>query len=222
MFDLAVFQSRIESFSKEYGKDFSNFWKWKVTVEAQKGSTILDARYRTETYYRLSSILPRWQTYRPKDNTPCLEVLRTSLGTIAEAYAQLRNYSLLDFEQVPRQIIALIWQELGKAKEAKGQTNDFGSYNVIAVCKPLLFLWGQTLAFDSKVRKSLPRNYPINRYSWNWTLDEWMRVMTSLSRDLKRDTNTIDFIKQKSAEWYGKEAPVPYGRLLDIYYFEGS
>ena len=43
-----------------------------------------------------------------------------------------------------------------------------------------------------------------------------------MSSDLNQDKKAIQFIEEKSAEWYGKNAPVPYGRLLDIYYFEGS
>jgi len=222
MLDPDQFQQRIDDFSHAYTKDFSDFWKWKVNVESNNGYSILDDMHRTETCERLCEVLPKWQTYRPKDNIPCLATLRASLSTIMKAYDQLRNYSLLQFEQIPRASLDTIWHELGRAKEVDGQKNDSGSYAIIAVCKPLLFLWGQTLAFDSNVRKHLPRNYPVNRYSWNWTLDEWMRVMTCLSRDLREDKKAVDFIKQKSAEWYGKDAPVPYGRLLDIYYFEGS
>lgn len=222
MFDLTLFQSRIDSFSEEYGNDFINFWKWKIIVESHGTSHILDDRHIAETHHKLSVVLPKWQTYRPYDNTPCLATLRTSLTTIAEAYNQLRKYSLLDFGLIPRNVLAPIWQELGRAKEDRGQTNGSGSYAIIAVCKPLLFLWGQTLAFDSKVRNNLPHKYLVDKYSWNWDLDEWMRVMILFSKNLNEDKSAVQFIKKKSEEWYGKDAPVPYGRLLDIYYFEGK
>ena len=44
--------------------------------------------------------------------------------------------------------------------------------------------------------------------------------MTQLSRELNEDKSVIDFIKDKSVEWYGKNTAIPYGRFLDIYYFE--
>lgn len=221
MFDLTQFQKRIDAFPNEYKKNYDEFWEWKIEVESRNGYSILDSKHKAETYHKLCIVLPKWQTYRPRDNTPCLRTLKTSLNSIAEVYDQLRKYNLLDFEQIPKQILAPIWQELGRAKEEKGQTNDNGSYAVIAVCKPLLFLWGQTLAFDSKVRKNLQHKYLIDKYSWTWNLDEWMRVMTRISKDLKQDPEAIKFIEDTSADWYGKDAIVPYGRLLDIYYFEG-
>jgi hypothetical protein len=64
--------------------------------------------------------------------------------------------------------------------------------------------------------------YGIDRYSRNWTVDEWLRVMTLIGEDLKKDPKAIEFIEKASAEIYGQNAIVPYGRLLDIYYFEGS
>lgn len=184
-------------------------------------ASVLDEKHRDETYRRLSFILPKWQTYRPMDNTPCLATLKNSLSNISEAYNQLKRHTLLDFENIPQEALKTVWHELGKAKETRGETNDYGSYSVISVCKPLLLIWGQTLAFDSKVRKNLPQKYGIDKYSGNWNMKEWIRVMTLLSRELNQDKKAIEFIKEKAAEWYGENAPVPYGRLLDIYYFEG-
>lgn len=222
MFNLARFQKRIDSFPEEYKYNYDEFWEWKVEVESPNGCSILDYKHKVETYHKLCEVLPKWQTYRPLDNTPCLRTLKASLNNIAKVYDRLRKYTLLDFEQIPRQLLSPVWQELGRAKEEKGQTNDYGSYAIIAACKPLLFLWGQTLAFDSRVRGNLPERYEIDKNSRSWDVDEWMRIMKLISEDLKRDKKAIKFIEEKSAEWYGKEAIVPYGRLLDIYYFEGN
>ncbi len=111
---------------------------------------------------------------------------------------------------IPRQLYAPMWQELARAKEADVQTNDYGSYAIIAMCKPLLFLWRQTLVFDNKVRGNLPDRYRVNKYSRRWTVNEWMRVMSIISKDLNQDPETVEFIENKSVEGYGKDAAVPY------------
>ena len=129
---------------------------------------------------------------------------------------------MLDFENIPQKALEIVWHELGRVKQRSWEINDLGLYSIISVCKPLLLIWGQTLAFDSNVRKNMPPKYRINKYSGNWTLDEWKRVMTLLSTELRQDKNAIEFMQKKTVEWYGKNAPVPYGRFLDIYYFEGA
>ena len=220
MFNLFELQLRIKSFPEQYIENFNYIWKRKNEIESNGNSSLLDEDHRNETYRRLCSILPKWQTYRPMDYTPCLVTLRDSLLNISEAYNQLRKHTLLDFENIPNETLQLIWHELGKTKEPSGEMNEYGSYSVISICKPLLLIWGQTPAFDSRVRKNMSQNYRINKYSSNWNLGEWKNIMTQLSRQPNEDKSVIDFIKDKSVEWYGKNTAIPYGRFLDIYYFE--
>ncbi|MGD0995712.1 MAG: hypothetical protein ABR909_09355 [Candidatus Bathyarchaeia archaeon] len=222
MFDLEELQSRLISFPEEYVSNFNYVWKRKIEIESSGNASVLDDSHRDEIYRRLCSILPKWQTYRPMDNTPCLATLKNSLVNISEAYNQLRKHTLLDFENIPNEALESVWHELGKAKENGGEMNDYGSYSVISICKPLLLIWGQTLAFDSKVRKNMLQKYRIDKYSGNWNLREWKNIMILLSRELNEDKNAIEFMKKKTVEWYGKNTPVPYGRFLDIYYFEGA
>jgi len=222
MINLIELQLRLTSFPKEYKDNFDYVWKRKIQIESESKSSLLDNKHIDETYRRLCSILPKWQTYRPMDNTRCLATLKTSLDKIALSYNQLSKYSLLDFENIPPETLEPIWHELGRTKEKGGELNDYGLYSIISVCKPLLLMWGQTLAFDSKVRKNLPKKYPIDKYSGNWNMIEWKSAMTLLSRELKEDKKAIEFMKKTTDEWYGKDTPVPYGRFLDIYYFEGS
>jgi hypothetical protein len=108
MYDVALFQSRIEDFPNEYKEDFDNFWKWKVNVEIVSGNSILDDRHIIATYYKLCEVLPKWQTYSPLGNTPCLKILKTSLNNISEVYSQLGKFSLLDFGQIPRNLLTTI------------------------------------------------------------------------------------------------------------------
>jgi hypothetical protein len=148
--------------------------------------------------------------------------LKNSLSNISEAYNQLKRSTLLEFENISNEALDSVWHELGRAKENGGEINDYGSYSIISVCKPLLLIWGQTLAFDSRVRRNMPQKYGINKYSGNWNLEEWKKVMMILSKELNEDKDAIEFMKKKTVDWYGKNTLVPYGRFLDIYYFEGT
>ena len=213
--------SRIASFPKEYMTNFDYVWKRKIKVEINKSSHILDENNIKEFYNRLSFILPKWQTYRNGDNANPLKTLRESLANISDAYDQIRKFTILEFDEVPRKALEVIWHELGRVKERNGEKNKSGSYFAISVCKPLLLLWGQTLAFDSKVRKCLPKNYGITSYFSKWTLETWIKTMRKTSHDLKANPELVDFIDKESERRYGKEAIVPYGRFLDICYWVG-
>jgi hypothetical protein len=116
---------------------------------------LLDKDHIRETYARLSSILPKWQTYRNGENGSPLKTLGESLQNISGAYDAIRGYSLLEFENIPEEPLRKIWHELGRVKEYEGQMNEEGNYYAIAVCISLLLIWGQTPAFDSNVRKNM-------------------------------------------------------------------
>jgi len=222
MIDIKNFQSRIDSFPLEYMRNFDYIWKWKMNIESSGASNIFDNKHKGETYRRLCTILPKWQTYRNGDNADPLRTLKDSVTNISEAYNQLRTYTLLDFNKVPFEALEIIWHELGRVKEYNGKRVKHGYYSIISVCKPLLLIWGQTLAFDSFVRKHIPRSYNAPRYSTRWSLDEWMKVMREFSKRLKKDRKILEFIGNTSEERYGKNAIIPYGRFLDIYYWKGS
>ena len=215
-------KTRLASFPRRYMANFDYVWKWKIRVESESSAQILDEDHIKEAYARLSRILPKWQTYRNGDNSEPLETLKQSLDEISEAYNQLRNYTLLDFESIPHETLETIWHELGRAKERDGKRNDNGHYYIIAVTKPLMLIWGQTLAFDSHVRKHLPKDYRIPKYSSKWKLDEWTNTMKQLSRDLKTDQRIVEWMKKESKTRYEQDVIVPYGRFLDIYYWEKS
>jgi len=189
-------------------------------VESESSAQILDEDHRKEAHTRLSKILPRLKTYRMGDSSEPLEILKESLGKISEAYDQLRNYTLLDFESIPRETLETVWHELGRAKEKDGRKNKNGYYYIIAVTKPLMLMWGQTLALDSHVRKHLAKNHKIPKYSCKWNLDEWTNTMKQLSRDLNTDQRIVESMRKESKARYEQDMIVPYGRFLDIYYWE--
>lgn len=216
MIKLEKFKVKLSSFPSEYMRHFDSFWKWKLEVETED-KHILDDDHRRETYHRLCYILPRWQTYRNGSNPHPLITLKRSLVTMSDAYDQIRMHSLLELSDIPNQPLELIWHELGRVKEYNGNRNDLGFYYIISVCKPFMLLWGQTLAFDSHVRKNAP--YFVPKVPTKWTLKEWKRVMVEFQKILKRDSTIVDFFKDQSLKKYKNVSIVPYGRFLDIHYF---
>lgn len=220
MLEIDIFHERLKSFPSRYMKNFDYVWEWKISKENGVNS-ILSRKNLFEAHFRLSKILNRWQTYRNGDNTDSIGTLHQSLRNIAEAYDLIRNLSLLEFDKVPIEPLAEIWHELGRVKEADGKMNEQGIYSIIAVCKPLLLIWGQTLAFDSNVRKNLGGRFQIPKYQGKWVFSEWIDGMYQICEELNGSPECIKAIEKESHSRYGMNTPVPYGRFLDIYYFEG-
>jgi len=190
-------------------------------VEANSSAHILDDNHRKEAYAKLCNILPKWQTYRNGDNSEPLKTLERALINIAEEYNQLRNYTLLEFDKIPIELLAKVWHELGRVKEKNGSRNKNGYYSAIAVTKPLLLMWGQTPAFDSRVRSHMAQSYSIPKYSCNWRLDDWTRATNQLSETLKTSVKLAEFMKEETIRRYGEKTTVPYGRYIDVYYWKG-
>lgn len=220
LLDIDIFQKRLKSFPSNYMKNFNYVWEWKISKENGVNS-ILSDKTLFETHFRLSKILNRWQTYRNGDNTDSIGTLKQSLRNIVEAYYLIKDFSLLEFDKVPIEPLAEIWHELGRVKEAEGKMNEPSIYSIIAVCKPLLLIWGQTLAFDSRVRKNMDKRYQIPKYQGKWVFREWIDGMNQICKELNESPECIQMIEMESHKRYGTNTPVPYGRFLDIYYFEG-
>ena len=218
--DLEVFRRRLRLFSSDYARyarDFDRFWVWKLGVECDSGVHILSRAYLGEAYCRLFRALRRWQVYRGVGGSDRWVVLRESLWRIGEAYDRIRGYSLLDFDRIPIEPLRLIWDELGRVKEGSARVNSRGEYYVISVCKPLMLLWGQTLAFDSRVRANIPLIHCRRRARWSF--EDWIRAMRDIQHELETQEEVIDAIRKESLKRYGCDSVVPYGRFLDIYYF---
>jgi hypothetical protein len=218
MIDLKQFKRRFQVFERlYYAGDFAGFWKWKLRNET-KNEHILDDKHRKEAHHRLCRILPGWLTYRPYDSATCLEILEISLKNMFDAYNQIRHYSLLEFDKIPNNPLELIWHELGRAKEENGKTNSVGLYYIVAISKPFMFLWGQTLAFDSIVRSYVPRSLNVSK-GHNWVFDKWKSSMRNIQKFLKQQPEVIELFKKVSREKYGTDHFVPYGQFMDLYYW---
>lgn len=220
MLNLELLEKRMQSFPTNYMDNFDYIWKWKLQIE-REGKSILTNDLKS-THFRSAKILNRWQTYRNGDNKDSIGTLKEALENITEAYNQIKEYTILEFNEMPIEPLHTIWHELGRVKEKDGQKNQWGLYSIIAVCKPLLLLWGQTLAFDSKVRKNIAGVYQIPRYNSRWGFNVWFDGMRNISNALNDSPSCIKALKKLSSIRYGEEIRVPYGRFLDIYYFEGN
>jgi hypothetical protein len=214
--NLSSFTRKLESPTMSpmvYERSYNDFWAWKVEAEASGKEHILDERHRDEACRKLLHILPKWQTYR---GVKCdyKRWLPVSLCNVARAYDRIRNQSLVDFHKIPIGLLEWIWHELGRVKTASGSRSGQGEYYVIAVCKPLMFLWGQTPPFDSINRTKMG----LLEYGASWNFREWVNIMKGLQRHLLNDAAVINYCRSKALEIYGSQYVVPYGRFLDIYY----
>lgn len=218
--DLDFFIERINKYSDYfYDKEFNGFWNWKVAIENNNGH-IFDDSFRKETHNRISRILPGWQTYRPSDSEKCLAILEDAMPKLSDAYSEIKNYTLLEFSEIPEDSLKVIWDELGRCKEDNGRINTNGYYYVVAITKPLMFFWGQTLSFDNLVRDTISKFFNVNGINDNkWNFDKWKRIMENFQVLLNSHPEIIDSIKEFSEDKYGSNSQVPYGRFLDMYYW---
>jgi len=201
--------------------DFDRFWKWKLRVEST-GSSILDANHIDEAYRRLCRILPRWKAYRPRKVADCLEKLRYSLENASAAYDEARRFVLPMFDETPSDALEVLWNELGRIKEIDAKTSNDTSYYVVAVCKPLMFLWGQTPAFDSTVRRNIWRwSVPSEAVNGpKWSFETWKSVMHNLAALVQQNNGMTTLFEKRAERKFGRGCIVPYGRFLDVYFYE--
>ena len=216
MISLEEFESKLRLFPSDYMQHFDEFWLRKLQIE-NSDKHVLDDTHREETGDILLPVLRCWRTYRPLVISE--DTFLNCLGKISAAYNQIRNYSLLEFEQIPRQALELIWHELGCLKQPHERKNAEGWYTLVSVCKPLTLLWGQTLPFDTNNRLNIPSKYCLSKDDRRCDFRTWFSIMEKLEEDLSQDKQAIEYFKKLSRKKYGSASIVPYGRFLDIYFF---
>ena len=225
MINTEKFRTRFQQFKKEdrksYPHCFSEFWKWKLQTE-NKSEHILNAHNLDRTYTKLGRTLKFWQWHRPSKFSDLAPRLKNALEKIQESYDQIREYSLLEFDRVPSEPLESIWHELGCVKEPDQYPNPGGYYPAMATTKPLMFLWGQTLAFDSWVRGFMPKFSLSGLTDNKWSFETWKNVMMKFQEMLKQQPDIVELFEKLSLEEYGTDSIVPYGQFIDLYYWVRS
>jgi hypothetical protein len=195
---------------------FHGFWSYKLRVEKQNGH-LLDNKNINETLARLGPILRIWQWSRPYEFENCFDPFKKSVQSISDSYANVREFSLMEFDKAPVKDLERIWNALGSLKSTgcHGQHGEL----VMTITKPLMFLWGQTPAFDSRVREKMPSFNLTGFRNTRWEFSLWINVMTRLQTYLNSNAELVSSLRRISAEKYGKEAMIPYGQFWDLCYW---
>lgn len=220
MFPTDEFKIRFEIFKKldkmTFPFSFGEFWRWKLAAE-NKTSHILSLENIDTAYNKLSVTMQKWQWTRPFGIEKLASGLRRSLTNIQKTYNQLRQYSLLEIEEIPDNLLKDVWHEIGSIKTFG--KNSSGYYLVMGATKPLMFLWGQTPAFDSVVRKRMPKFGMTGLTSDYWSFEAWKKVLVKLKENLEQQHGLIEFLRTTSQKEYNTTQIVPYGQFIDLYYW---
>jgi hypothetical protein len=200
--------------AESYPFSFAEFWRRKVRIE-NVGDHILSEKNIQLTYGKLSQTLKTWQWNRPYEFSQFAPGLKAALANIADSYDAVRKYSLLEFHSIPEKYLRVLWNEMGAVKDMG--KNGRGLYLAMAATKPLMFLWGQTLAFDSIVRRDLPKFGVTRPSNNNWTFEDWKEVMNKVSLLLNSQLPLVNIIKEICLKEYNTDSIVPYGQFMDLY-----
>jgi len=181
LINIEEFKKRYRVFErldfKNHPHTFYEFWRYKLKVENQDNH-ILDNDNKIATLSKLRPILKIWQWHRPYEFKNCFQLLEKSVENISDSYDEIRNLSLIKFDEIPEKYLEKIWNELGLIKD-QGTHNLYGKL-VMTITKPLMFLWGQTPAFDSVVRAKMPSFNLEGFKNTRWGFDLWISVMKKL------------------------------------------
>lgn len=217
MINVKEFEKKYKEFEildfKNRPHTFHGFWSYKLKVEKQNGH-LLDDGHLNETLAKLGPILKIWKWHRPYEFDECFEPLKKALKYISEDYDRIRKFSLLDFDKIPVKELENIWNKLALCKP---QTNY--AYNgelVMAITKPLMFLWGQTPAFDSVVREKMPLFAIQGFRNCRWEFSLFSTVLKKLQNVLIENADLLAAFRKTSIEKYCTDEIIPYGQFLDL------
>jgi hypothetical protein len=214
------YKIRFEIFKKldslTYPFTFGEFWRRKLALENETKS-ILDTGNLEPTYNKLSITLRKWRWARPYSLARLSKGLSLSLHNMQDAYAELRRYSLLEVEEIPDDLLRKVWHEMGCIKNFG--KNSGGYYLVMGATKPLMFVWGQTPAFDSVVRRRMPK-FGITGIAYDhWNYETWKQVLVKFKEEIEQQDGLIEFLRATTKQEYKTDKIVPYGQLIDLYYW---
>jgi hypothetical protein len=213
----------VEEFKKKYKvfesidqknspNTFSRFWKYKLGVENEHAH-IIDRYHLTETLSKLMPTLKIWRWHRPYDFDYCSKLFQSAVEKISDSYTKIRNFSLLKLDEIPLSELKKIWDSLGTIEDRK-----YGKL-VMKITKPLMFLWGQTPAFDTVVRANMPLINLRGFQNTRWNFNLWMDALKRLQVYLCQNAEVEECFRKMSIEKYGTDTVIPYGQFFDLYYW---
>jgi hypothetical protein len=133
---------------------------------------------------------------------------------MSEDYDKIRKFSLIEFDKMPAKVLEKIWNELSLCKP---QTNyAYTGELVMAITKPLMFLWGQTPAFDSVVREKMPLFTIPGFRNCRWEFSLFSTVLKKLQNMLVDNTELLASFRKTSFEKYGMDEVIPFGQFIDL------
>jgi hypothetical protein len=217
--NLENFQKKHQEFKAlDYANSYYGFWRRKTQIELEGGS-ILDKEHLTITFRLLSKAMKSWQAYRPMSAVLCLQRLENKLPDIIQPYEKIRGFSLLDFDKAPSDELKTLWNKLGCVKEDDGAENNPPVYFAVAITKPLMFLWGQTPAFDEYVRNRMPVMNSSGLETNRWSFSMWYGAMRWFQDWLRNQPEFLSYAREISAEEFGSKNSVPFGQFIDLNYW---
>jgi hypothetical protein len=222
LIDITEFERRWRIFERVEDKEkphtFSNFWNYKLKIENETNH-ILDEDNIERTLSKLGNILKKWDWNRPLSFEECFQRLSQSLTRISEPYNRIRQFSLKNFDKIPKNELRIIWNELGSIKESQKNLNNDQGQLIMPITKPLMILWGQTPTFDSVIRDNMWLFKYKEFANSRWNSSFWIHIMNELSDFIKRNKNVDDGFRRIAENKYGTDQPVPYGRFFDVYFY---
>ena len=216
MIEIKEFRKRYQVFEKIDSKNdphtYQKFWKYKLEIENETNH-ILDKNYKETTLSKLKPILKICQWNRPYDFDYCFGILENAVDENSESYNCIRFFDLTQFDELPEKHLKMIWYAFGSIADS------FEGQLAMKITKPLMFLWGQTPAFDSLVRTRMPLFTIPGFTNTRWNFNLWIEVMKTLQNYLYTHSDLVIAFKEISKKKYGQNKILPYGQFFDLYYW---
>ena len=214
-----TFHNNISGFnSRNPNSRFNSFWQYKQQVE-KTGASILDQDHLDQTTTHIDGMLrdPVWGVVRT--GIPPYPIVKSILRGIADTYLKLRNITLGSGKMATiRHDLALTYAGLRQIANTHQSNNDpdtSGSYFITAKSKVLMFIWGQTPGFDSRVRANFKSSlHPeMSKDKGRYTPDEFCDILEKLDTWVQAwpDTNGGKSLQSLYPAW-------PTGRIIDVTY----
>ena len=214
---------------------FVNFWKRKIKLETNSES-ILDESNIDLTTNCLIGMAKSWKLYRGTKMVHIKNNLRNTLQQITSLYDTVRSKTLMDLgtkkvsEDLEKPLNDL-WEKLASIKDKE---NSEKSFLIMAPTKFLMFLWGQTPAFDEYLRTRYAKGLwnkssgdELNKNPWTrnnrWTFKEWIGALNLIGDRIRKNNllkTKLEELNDRYFESKSENRIIPYGFFIDAYLWQ--